>query len=453
MNKLVRLLALSLALILCALPCLAETAPEVTEAPAATEAPATEPVVADPNAVMVTVNGQPITRGEIDAIKNNLVSTYAQYGYDTTDSYFLSVMEVYALEYAIQLEIMDQKAVEWGFDKFTDEEKAAIEAENAAYWTSLVDQYCAYFGVTADSDPAQVAEARTMVISMLEASGLSEAILLEDAYESAKLERVEAEMLKDVQVSDEDVRAEYDRLVAADQEAYANNVADYEVMTQYYGNPAYYVPEGYRGVIHILLEVDETLLGDYQTLAAKLEEQENAADAAVVDVNAPDTLEAPVTQEAVDAAYKAVMDSVQPIVDEINKKLADGVPFEDLIVEYGADPGMEAEPNKSLGYSVHADSVIWDPVFTQAAFSVDNVGDVAEPVLGSYGVHIVKYHRDVPAGPVEFTAEVQNAIRESLLSDKENEAFSAVMAEWTAAAEIVYSAEAQAALAVMNEAE
>ena len=143
-----------------------------------------------------------------------------------------------------------------------------------------------------------------------------------------------------------------------------------------------------------------------------------------------------------DAAYQAIIASVQPTIDEINQKLSEGVAFADLIVEYGTDPGMEQEPNKSLGYSVHQDSILWDPAFVKAAFSVNNVGDVAEPVLGSYGVHIVQYTRDVPAGPVEYTADVQLALHEEALSAKEGELFSATMNEWLNAAEVSYSAEA-----------
>lgn len=198
-------------------------------------------------------------------------------------------------------------------------------------------------------------------------------------------------------------------------------------MTQYYGQTSYYQPEGYRGIIHILLNVDDSLLSDYQAKVSALETQ---------DTTATDT--DLVTQEDVDAAYAAILASVQPTIDEIQQKLQDGTSFEDLIVEYGQDPGMQSEPIKSQGYAVHADSVIWDPAFVQAAFSVDNVGDIAAPVIGNYGVHIVKYHRDIPAGAVELTDDIRTSLRTELESTKANELFNAAITEWMNDAEIIY---------------
>jgi len=433
----------------------AEAAAEVTAEPAAdtASAEATAAPTADPKAVMATVNGTEVLREEIDLIYSNLVASYAQYGYDTSDPSFAAAMQRYAVEYAVQLELMEQKAAEKGFDKFTDEEKAAIEAENTANWNEIVDMYMTYYGgVTAESTEEEKSAARVSVLAMLEGMGYTEAVMLEDAMANAKLDRVEASMVEGATVTDEEVKALFDEYVKQDEASYKEDVGSYEYMTQYYGQTSYYVPEGYRGITHILLEVDETLLGDYQALAAELEEQQEAAEAPEA-TEAPaegETDEAteepktPVTQADVDAAYQAIIDSVQPTIDEINKKLSEGVAFADLIVEYGTDPGMEQEPNKSLGYSVHMDSIAWDPAFVKAAFSVDNVGDIAAPVVGSYGVHIVQYTRDVPAGPVEYTADVQLALHEQALSQKESELFNTTMETWMSEAQITYAAEAQA---------
>lgn len=425
-----------------------EAPAEVTAEPAADAASAevTAQPTADPKAVMATVNGAEILREEIDMIYSNLAATYAQYGYDTSDASFAAAMQAYALDYAVQLELMDQKAAEKGFDKFTDEEKAEIEKENAENWEGIVEMYISYYGgVTDESTEEEKATARVNVLAMLESMGYTEAVLLEDAMNSAKIDRVEAMMVEGATVTDADVKALFDQYVAADEANYKDNVAAYEYMTQYYGQPSYYTPEGYRGITHILLEVDETLLSNYQTLSAQLEEQQEAGEAAATATDAAtDEPETPVTQADVDAAYKAILDSVQPTIDEINRKLAEGVAFADLVAEYGTDPGMQQEPNKTDGYSVHMDSIVWDPAFVKAAFSVDNVGDVAEPVVGSYGVHIVQYTRDVPAGAVEYTADIQATLHEEALSQKEAELFNTTMDAWISEANVTYAAEAQA---------
>lgn len=427
-----------------------EVPADVTAEPAAdaASAEATAQPTADPKAVMATVNGSEILREDIDLIYANLASAYAQYGYDTSDATFVAAMQAYALESAVQIELMDQKAVESGLDKFTDEEKAEIEKENAENWEGIVEMYTSYYGgVTEESTEEEKATARVNVLAMLESMGYTEAVLLEDAMNSAKLNKVEAMMVEGATVTDEDVKALFDQYVASDEASYKDDIATYEYMTQYYGQTSYYTPEGYRGITHILLEVDDDLLSNYQTLNAKLEEQQEAEETAATATDAATAEpETPVTQADVDAAYKAILDSVQPTIDEINKKLADGVAFADLVAEYGTDPGMQQEPNKTNGYSVHMDSVVWDPAFVKAAFSVDNVGDVAEPVVGSYGVHIVQYTRDVPAGAVEYTADIQAALHEEALSQKESELFNATMDAWMSEANVTYATEAQAML-------
>ncbi|MCR4876415.1 MAG: peptidylprolyl isomerase, partial [Clostridiales bacterium] len=174
--------------------------------------------------------------------------------------------------------------------------------------------------------------------------------------------------------------------------------------------------------------------------------EQPAEETAAETENAEEEKKEPVTQEQVDAAKQAILDSVQAQVDEIMAKYAAGTPFADLIAEYGTDPGMTQEPNKTNGYAVHADSILWDPAFTAGAMGLKNVGDVSEPVLGSNGIHILHYTRDIPAGAVEFTEEMRAKLSEELLSDKENTAVMAMMDGWKAAAEIVYTEEGQAIL-------
>ena len=453
MKKTVRLLALLTALVLT----MALSLSALAEGETASQPETT----ANPDDVMATVNGTAVLRGTVDGIAENMTNYYAQYGYDTSDAGLQQWISQYALQYAVQLEMMRQKAAELGLDQFTDEEKAEIEKANAEEWAEIVDTYVSYYGgLTAESTEEDKNAARISVLSMLESWGYTEAGELENAFDNAVLDKVEAYMIEGAVVTDEDIRAKFDEQVASDEATYGADVAMYEYMTQYYGQTSYYVPEGYRGITHILLQVSDELMGEYESLSARLEEQQDEAEGteptgdaatAAPDAEPTEVPEPPVTQEQVDAAYQAILDSVQPTVDEINTKLAQGVPFSELVAEYGTDPGMETEPNKSLGYSVHMDSILWDPVFVQAAFSVDHVGDVAAPVVGSYGVHIVQYTRDVPAGPVELTEEIQNAIREELLSARENELFSATMEQWLADAVITYSAEAQELMADAEE--
>ncbi len=442
MKKITRLLALVLALMLCTASVCTAVADE------ATTTDTTETATTSPTDVMATVNGEPVLRETVENIASNLSYTYSQYGYDTTTDENVKVINQIALDYAIQYALMDQKAAEWGLDQFTDEEMETLKASNAESWNSLVDSYVTYYGnLTDESTDEEKLAAKTSALAALEAMGYTEEVMMQSTLEEERYDRVRNKMIENVEVTDDEVQTAFDTQVESDKASYEGNVAYYEYMTQYYGQTSYYVPEGYRGITHILLTVDDTLLQNYEDLAAKLEEQEEAEDTDTTEATAtdvPEATETPVTQADVDAAYQAILDSVQPTIDEINQKLADGASFADLIAEYGADPGMQSEPYMSEGYSVHQDSVIWDAAFVKAAFSVEKVGDVSEPVVGSYGVHIVYYLRDVPSGAVELTDDIKEDLKSTLLSEKENEAFASTMQVWRDASTIEYTAEIEA---------
>ena len=67
----------------------------------------------------------------------------------------------------------------------------------------------------------------------------------------------------DLKVTDEDVQAHFDGLVKEDEEMYSEDIGTYEFYTQYYQQESYYTPEGYRGVIHILLKADDELMNTW----------------------------------------------------------------------------------------------------------------------------------------------------------------------------------------------
>ena len=87
----------------------------------------------------------------------------------------------------------------------------------------------------------------------------------------------------------------YQSLVEADKELYENDIAAYESYNSYvdqmamyaalYGTSsnldhAWYKPDGFRAVRHILLPVDSELMTAYTDLQARWEEQQEAAAAA-----------------------------------------------------------------------------------------------------------------------------------------------------------------------------
>ena len=98
---------------------------------------------------------------------------------------------------------------------------------------------------------------------------------------------------------------------------------------------------------------------------------------------------------------------------------------------------MISEPNKSRGYLVCDGLAIYEQAFQDAAMALANVGDIsAEPVKTSYGYHILQYAGDVESGMVEYTDEIKESIRVTMLEEAQNAAYEAAVAQWVAAAKV-----------------
>ena len=443
---------LAVAMVLCAMSALAENA--------------------DADPVLVTVNGEEI-RESTEMVKTWKGYLLSQVGSDA-DEATMQMVNQYALEYTIQY-----TAAKLGLEKAglgitqeeLDAEKAAMAAEAKAQWDEAVDGIAEeQFGITAASTDEEKAAGRADAINFILTNyGITEEdfttitdgdVMLNTIYSKAYSNATQG-----IAVTDEEVEAHFNELVEEDRQLLISTASQmngddaelsdeelnkamaaiYEMYAQYYGYGFMYQPEGYKGITHILLPVEEELLNTWKDLQAKLEEQADEQEATegteATDGTeaAPEATAEPVTQEMVDAAKQAILDSVKEKVDEINAKLASGTSFEDLILEYGTDPGMQDEKTRAEGYPVHAGSLVYDQNFTNGAAALQNVGDVSDPVVSQFGVHILHYLRDLPSGAVEFTDEVKQGIYEELLGNKQSEAFNAQMAQWKADAVIEWT--------------
>ena len=470
MSRKLAALLLAVMMTVCAAQALAEGRDAAAAAAAGEEVPAAEPVV------LATVNGDEI-RSDNSAMKqltDYYTEYYTAYGMDTTDEVFQANVKAVGLQWAIEDTLYRQKAAELNVAGMTDEQKAALEADAKKIWEDNVTSYMTQQGVGENATDEEKAAARITALADIEANyGYTEesyiAGYVESYAEVQARQNVQDAVLGEITVSDEEILNHFNELVEEDRASYEGNIPMYEYYTQYMGKKSYYVPEGYRGITHILLDVDDELMNNYTTLSAKLEEQqekatsdeaieasegetaapaegETAAPAEGETAEAAEAQEEPVTEEMVAAARQAILDSVQGQVDEILAKYQAGTAFGDLIAEYGTDPGMTTEPNKTNGYAVHKDSILFDPAFTEGAMSLAKLGDVSEPVLGSYGVHLLHYTRDIPAGAVEMTDEMKEELRTELLSEKENEAVNAMVAGWMNESDIQYTEAGQALL-------
>ena len=451
------LLALVLVALCCALAACQKSEPAATtqntQAPAVS---ATAEPAGNPDDVMLTVGTYNLTRAQYENYLSTLQNYYGNYGYDVSDPELQAMLKQFALQTGVEYAVMDQKLIELGL-ALTEEEKNAAVEQAKADWNATIEDGLAYYGLTAESTEEERANLLVTVLADLESKGYTEESYQEEAVMYAGYDKLFAHTTKDITVTDEEVVNYYNALVENDKALYENDAANYE-QVQYmnqmyamygmadYATEIYYKPAGYRLVTHILLEADEALLTAYTDLQAAYEEQQNAAEEG-------ETAATPVTADEVENARLAILPNVQPKVDEINQKLAEGATFAELIPLYTTDPGMMDEASIAAGYEVHMDSVNWVIPFRDQAFTVNNIGDVTAPVVTDYGVHIIQYVADVPSGPVELTDEMHAAFKAELLAEAQNSAYYAAIDEWINASTVVYSDEAQAMLNAVPAAE
>ena len=447
------LLALVLVVLCCALASCQKKSEPTATATATPEVQATTAEVSagNPDDVMLTVGDFTLTRSRFESYMATLTDYYGNYGYDVTDPELLAMLKSFALQTGVEYAVMDQKVNELGL-ALSEEEKTAAETQAKADWAATIEDGLAYYGLTEESTEEERANLLVTVLAELEGMGYSEESYIEDAVMYAAYDKLYAEVTKDVAVTDEEVVTYYNALVENDKTLYENDAAAYEqvqYMNQMYAmygmadyvTEVYYKPAGYRLVTHILLTADEALLTAYTDLQAAYEEQQNTIE------EGGEVTETLVTAEEVENARLAILAAVQPTVDEINQKLADGATFAELIPLYTTDPGMQDEASIAAGYEVHMDSVNWVIPFRDQAFTVDTIGAVTAPVVTDYGVHILQYVADVPSGPVELTDELHASFKTTLLQDAQDNAYYTALEGWMEAANVTYSDEAQA---IMN---
>ena len=370
--------------------------------------------------VVVTINGDAITVAELENDAQLLYNAGYVETYPDYDA---------ALESMIREAVVKDHLQKAGYLDFTEEEKAAFSNDAQAQWDQLISGYVDRY-LTEDTQEArdQLAQQAAQYFASL---GGSVEVLTDDVMYQAAMDKLQEDLTGGYVPTEEEIQEVFDLYGAQYQAQYENNVGMYEFYTQYYGYESWYVPEGYRAVIHILLNVDADVLQAYTDAQAALDEAESAEDGA-------DEAAVAEAKAAVEAARTAVIASRQDVIDDIYARLEKGESFQSLIAEYGNDPGMQDETLLAEGYHVHAESILWDPAFTEGAFQegMRQPGDVSQPVVGTYGIHILYYLKDVPGGLL-MTDSIHEEIYEYLLSSKSSNAFNAGYAEWQQEVEIV----------------
>lgn len=299
----------------------------------------------------------------------------------------------------VLLEIAEEMGC--GISSLTEEEKAEIQANVDATISSFTSNYNA-LAVEELGEGATSEEILNKATEMLEAD-LKRAELDMTVFEKWETntyvqEKLAAVINKDVSVTEEEVDAMFAEYVAMAKDAYETDRVSYETNDTY---TWIYKPEGTRYADQILIAFDE----ETQTAIS------NARTSGNVD-------------EALRIREEAYDDEMKEKINDIIALIEGGNDFNAVQETYNEDSSNEA-------YSVIKDSALYVSEFTDAVFSVEEVGGLAEPAISDYGVHIIMYAGDATVTDQDM-AEIRESMKGYIQHQKENELQQAAYEEWLA---------------------
>lgn len=388
---------------------------------------ATQPTQED--TVLLSINGEPIMTGEASALYQTYYQQYQSYGMDFSDEANQQALMNLVVNTLLQEKMIRQKAAELGLDVFTEEEEAAMQETAQSTYDQMFNVYLQYLGDDTKTDE----ENRQAIAEQLAGSNYTVENLVQSAKNTEIFNRVYDYATEGVDIPDAAVETAYNEGVEEAKAKYAQDLTAFGTDRDS-GATIYYTPAGYRTVKHILVTFDQ---------AAELKElREKLAGLAETDADyAP-------TQAQIDE----MMQGIQPKLDEIQQKIADGEDFQALIDQYGEDGGMKSGTTAETGYYLCEGNATYVPEFTAGGMALEKVGDVSEPVLTDYGFHIIRYNSDIPEAVTPFE-DIQEDLKTQLLNEALNAAYSNKMNEWAQEAVIEFPQAAEAVLEPVEEPE
>lgn len=372
-----------------------------------------------------------------------------QYGIDLASYGLDTQVKQQAAQHLMEEVVKHAKATELGLDNLDEQTLSDLTAQADEMW----ETYIQTIGEQMKTDEQTLDDVRDQAIAYLESIGYTH----DSVFKNLKHNYIEDKLYEvttaDVTVTEEDVQAAYEAQIESDKENYANDSTYNSARNA--GTTIAWNPEGYRAVKHVLIKFNDDQSSRYSDLTSQLNNLNEALDAALnpepTAEPTADATEEPAEEEVVertaeeiqadidavqaqlDALYAELMPTAQEVIDKFNA----GETFESLIDTYNGDPGMTAEPTKSQGYAVKADSTAYDAAFTAGAMSIAELGGISEPVKGAYGIYVINYFADVPAGEVPLS-DIHDALESSLLDSKISETYSNALTEWISALNPVY---------------
>lgn len=386
--------------------------------------------------IVANVNGETVKKSEFENQFIQLVQLYAQIGLNVSDPTQLQSVREQVMDGLVQNLVLKQQVQKQGVTLTAEEEREVLDKLDAD-----LESFREGFRATAEQQKAQDATVDVekvideLMAQEFEAMGLSAELIRQDRLEARLIEKLQLQVQSQATVSDSEIKEWYDAKLPEQKQTYADNPAQYGIDVES-NTPALFVPEGYSRVKHILIKpalaYPETELSDL--LQERTDWAEEYKQMLLNQEGTSEEREALVKKidESI-AKSKALVDgwysSIKPKADEALEKVKAGGDFDALMAEYGEDPGMKAEPEKTLGYLFNKDTSFVEP-FKEAALALKNVGDTTGLVETEHGYHIIKLVARLESAEVPLD-EVKDAIYKVIESQKGQTLWNESVEKWT----------------------
>ena len=422
----------------------------------------------DAQQVIVDVNGETVDKQTIQQLVTDNINytlsyysqLYAMYGrtFNASD-YDTSGVPQQVIDSEVQRLVLSQKFAATSELALTAEEEEEIQKKGKEQYDAEIEQVkTTYLSKSEKEGDELTAEAQSYALTLDKRFNLD--YFVDEVRQDKIEEKLRAYAIRDVAVTEDETKAEFDTRVAKAKEDYAADATAFGKAAND-GDTLYYRPAGYRYVKQILvgfptesssaistansavttaqtaLNNAQTALDDHlaQLAAEGLSDEEKATlEAGTEELRtALDTAKADLEQKT-EAASQALADAftaLQPTLDEVTAKIEAGEDFDALIEQYNTDPGMKREPGKTNGYAVCAGYTPFETAFVDAAMALEKVGDVSQPVRSdSYGYYIIRYQSDIEEGEAALD-DVRSTIESELLTQKQNDTYTKTVEQWT----------------------
>ena len=398
---------------------------------------------------------------KIDTQLKAMADTYAYYGisYDTTTEEARQDAQDAVIKGLKEEMVLNAKIRDLKLDELTEEEETQVKEEADKDYDEdldyVIDSYLS------DEEKALEGDAlREAAVKKLTSLGYAYETYEKNARTEVINGKLRDYVIQDVEVTDEEVSAEYDSRVAADQEKYGESAGTW-ADANLNGATLYYTPAGVRRVKQILIkftEDDQTAVSDAKTALSDAESKVSDAESKVTaaqeildsdesdeaaKAQANDDLTAAqaeketaekdrdAAQAALDDVLKTAFANIDADADQIFTDLEGGADWDTLMAAKTQDPGMQGNSDTAVnGYAVASGMANFDAAFVNGAMALEKIGDVSEKIPSNlYGYYIIKYVGDEPEGAVALDA-VSESIRSELLSDKQDETYDSTVEKW-----------------------